>query len=553
VTVVKHASRLWTALAGIGGSVGAKLFVLLAGSLLLVLGLLGYLNLRLHQNDLEELTLQSAESVSDIMKHSFEFSMMRNDREALYHTIDTISREPGVQRIRIFNEAGRVSFSTDPEEVGTFVDKTSEACSGCHEQIQPRVELDRHHQFRIDTAGHERLVRVINPITNSPACSEADCHAHPASQRVLGVLDTNLSLAYADEHLARNNLRILGFSVASFVGITLLIALFIWRVVDIPVKRLHRATTHLQKGDLGYLTKVGARDQIGELALSFNEMSRELQAAHQELTDWNRMLEERVRVKSEEVQRVHAQMLQAEKLTSLGKLAAVVAHEINNPLSGILTYARLVRRWVEKGDISDERRAEIQESLQLIESESRRCGDLVKDLLTFARQTPMNVQPVDLNAIARMVLRLVEHKLDMVNVTVELTLEEQLPQIEGDTAQLQQLLLALVLNAIDAMPREGVLRIRSASVEGSDEVELAVEDNGAGIPDEVRARLFEPFVTTKETGGGVGLGLAISHQIVERHGARIEVDSEAGRGTRFTMFFPIRASRQSESSLLAAV
>jgi two-component system, NtrC family, sensor kinase len=332
----------------------------------------------------------------------------------------------------------------------------------------------------------------------------------------------------------------------------MLIGLFIWRVVDIPVKRLHRATRELRKGELGYETEVGARDQIGELALSFNEMSRELQAAHQELTDWNRTLEERVQAKSEEVQRVHAQMLQAEKLTSLGKLAAVVAHEINNPLSGILTYARLVRRWIEKGEISDERRAEIEETLRLVESESRRCGDLVKDLLTFARQTPMNLQPVDLNAIVRMVLRLVEHKLEMVNIAVELELEESLPEIEGDTAQLQQLLLALVLNAIDAMPREGVLRIRSSSHEETGAVELSVQDNGTGIPDEVRERLFEPFVTTKETGSGVGLGLAISHQIVERHGGRIGVESEPGRGTRFTMLFPLRL-RQTESRLRAAV
>jgi two-component system NtrC family sensor kinase len=247
-------------------------------------------------------------------------------------------------------------------------------------------------------------------------------------------------------------------------------------------------------------------------------------------------------------------MLQAEKLTSRGKLAAVVAHEINNPLMGILTYARLIRRWLEQDEAPTERVREMLDSLRLIESESRRCGNLVKDLLAFARPTPMNVQKIDINEVIRLCARLVEHKLDLSAISLRLALDESLPRVEVDPAQIQQLFLALILNAIDAMPREGLLQITTRPHHADpDAVEVEIEDNGVGIPEEVRSRLFEPFVTTKEDGRGVGLGLAISRRIIERHSGRIEVESELGQGTTFTIVLPVTLPRHALEPLSEAV
>jgi two-component system NtrC family sensor kinase len=315
-------------------------------------------------------------------------------------------------------------------------------------------------------------------------------------------------------------------------------ALFVYRFVHKPVRALRDGTRRLGGGELGVQIAVTSDDELGALAASFNVMSKQILDAREEITAWNRTLEDRVRDKTAELQTAHEQMLQAEKLTSLGKLAAVVAHEINNPLSGILTYAKLLRRWVDRGELED-RAQEMRESLQLIESESKRCGDIVRNLLTFARVAPLNIAPVDMSAVIRQTVKLVEHKMKLGNITPLLELADDLPPVRGDAAQLEQLILALVINAIEAMPREGTLRLKTSS--DGESVTVVIEDNGTGIPADFIPHLFEPFQTTKEEGKGVGLGLAISRTIVERHQGRIDVVSEVGRGTTFTITFPAMA------------
>jgi len=532
-------------------SVGARLFLLVSISLLLVLAIVGYLNVRLNKKNLEDATLVSAERVSDVIKRSTAYHMMRNDRQALYHSIETMADEPGMLGVRIFNKEGRISFSTNPDEVGTLVNTTTEACYGCHAQSKPLERLDRPDRFRIYEAGGERVLGIINPIVNSAACSEAECHAHPSEQKVLGVLDTKLSLRSADEHLRQSSRRLVESIAIGILVVIFLTGLFIWSEIHRPVERLREATERLSAGDLGYEIEVTSTDQIGELANSFNEMSRQLSEAHAALTEWNRRLEERVNEKTVELSRAHDQMLQTEKLASLGKLAAVVAHEINNPLSGILSYAKLMQRWIDRGDDVESHSGEMKEQLQLIESESRRCGSLVKDLLTFARSTPMNVQPMDVNPVIERCVRLVEHKLDLSSITLDLELAPSPVTIEADPGQIEQMLLALIMNGVEAMPREGLLQITSTTRD--DVAIITIEDNGIGIPEEILPVLFEPFVSTKEAKGGVGLGLAISRRIVERHGGRIDVDSKPGDGTKFTITLPVRHRGEVTDAMMEAV
>lgn len=520
------------------GSIGVKLFGLLAVALVVAFGVVGFANVRLHRKHLESTTQQAAERVSDIIKRSTEHYMLANDRDAIYYTIQTIADEPGIRRVRIFNQEGQISFSTENGEAGTHVDKKAEACYACHAQSEPLTHLDRPDKVRIFRSGGERLIGVITPIPNSPECSNASCHAHPAEQKVLGVLDTTLSLAKADEDIAASSLAMFVQVGVAICVVSVIVALFVWRFVHQPVRRLRLATERLGEGELGYELEVRSHDELGALSRSFNQMSRRLAEADDQLRSWNRTLEHRVDAKSEELRRAHEHMLQAEKLTSLGKMAAVVAHEINNPLSGILTYARLMRKWIERGDDLSMRAPDMRESLELIESESRRCGAIVKDLLSFARATPMNVQPVDVNAILRQCVRLVDHKLELSAIALRDELSEEMPRIEGDPGQLEQLLLALVMNAIEAMGRDGVLRLATGRA-GDEHVFVTIEDNGSGIPEALMPRLFEPFVTTKQDRSGTGLGLAISKRIVDNHGGTISVNSTPGRGTAFTITLPL--------------
>jgi two-component system NtrC family sensor kinase len=232
-------------------------------------------------------------------------------------------------------------------------------------------------------------------------------------------------------------------------------------------------------------------------------------------------------------------MLHVEKMASLGKMAAVVAHEVNNPLSGILTYAKLLRKWVSTGQTSNEKREEAMQCLELIAAESRRCGDLIKNLLTLSRTAPMNVQNTDVHTVIDRSLLLVRHQLELGGVEIQRQFAENLPLLACDPAQIEQVLLVLIMNAKDAMPKGGTLWIETRLSLNQAGIQIRVRDDGAGIAPDILPHIFEPFLTTKETGRGVGLGLAISRGIVERHSGRVDVASELGHGTTFTITLPI--------------
>src|ERR1017187_5416237 len=457
--------------------------------------------------------------------------------------------DDGVIKVRILDQEGRVSYSTDTSELSHVLDKKAEACYGCHNQSQPLARLNRPDRFRIyRNGGGHRVLGIITPIENQPSCSNADCHAHPASQQVLGVLDTNLSLAKADAQLAVSSTRMFFYTTGAMLIVAVMSWLFVWREVGQPIKALKDGTEHLSQGNLGYQIEVRSHDEVGDLAHSFNSMSLQLRAANEEIVTWAKTLEDRVVQKTTELRRAHDHMLQVEKMASIGKMAAVVAHEVNNPLSGILTYAKLLRKWVGSGQAAREKREEAMQCLDLIAAESRRCGVLVKNLLILSRTAPMNVQSTDLRAVIDRCLLLVRHQLELGGIELQLKLAQDLPRVACDPAQIEQVVLALIMNAIDAMPRGGNLWLETRLSNDETEIEIQVRDDGAGIAPDILPRIFEPFLTTKESGRGVGLGLAISRGIVERHNGRIEVESELGRGTTFTVTLP----NQAPDAMLAA-
>jgi len=537
--------RGWTRLTN---SVSAKLIGSLLAVMVVIFALLGYLNIRLHRQHLEAATLVSAERVSDVIKHSTTYYMLRNDREGLYHAIQTMADEPGMLKVRILDQQGRVSYSTDAKEVSHVLDKTAEACYGCHTQSQPLVRLNRPDRFRIYRNGEgQRVLGIITPIENQPSCSNAECHAHPASQQVLGVLDTNLSLGKADAQVKASSARMLIYTAGAMLIIAILSWLFVWREVGQPIKALKKGTEHLSRGELGYQIGVRSGDEMGDLAQSFNGMSLQLRAANEEIVTWTKTLEDRVEQKTRELKRAHDHVLHVEKMASIGKMAAVVAHEVNNPLSGILTYAKLLRKWVASGQVGQEKREEAMGCLDLIATESRRCGDLVKNLLTLSRSAPMNIEHTDLRTVIDRCLLLVRHQLELGGIHLELNIAQDMPRVPCDPAQIEQVLLALIMNAIDAMPRGGNIWLQTRLSDDESEIEIRVRDDGAGIAPDVLPQIFEPFLTTKESGHGVGLGLAISRGIVERHKGHIEVQSELGRGTTFTVTLP---AQEKDASLV---
>jgi two-component system, NtrC family, sensor kinase len=535
-------TRWWTAIReSFRHGLGTKLIGLLLGAMVVIFALLGYLTIRLHREHLDNAALLSAERISDVIKRSTTYDMMRNDREAMYHTMATMADEPGVVRVRVFDQEGRISYSTEPSEISRGVDKKAEACYGCHSQQQPLAKLNRPDRFRVYRKGGsgDRVLAIITPIENQPECSNAACHAHPASQQILGVLDTHMSLARADQQLAQGTWHLLAYDVLAMVAIAVLSWLFIRRMVDSPLKQLQEGTERLSQGELGYQIELPSQDQIGNLATSFNSMSRQLRGANEQMISWARTLEDRVAEKTQELRRAHDEVLHVQTMSSLGKMAAVVAHEINNPLSGILTYSKLLRKWVSNDQASGEKKDEVLQCLDLISAESRRCGELVRSLLNFSRQAPMNVQSTDINQLLQQCVLLVRHNLEHAAIQLNLTLGEGLPHLQCDPSQIEQVLLAVVVNAMDAMPRGGNLWLETLLSDDGNRIAITIRDDGVGIAPEILSKIFEPFVTTKEHGHGTGLGLAVSRSIIERHSGKISLQSELGRGTTVTITLPV--------------
>jgi two-component system NtrC family sensor kinase len=508
----------------------AKLAICVVASTSAFFALFGFINLKMERKHSESLIEQAADRVTDVILRSTRYEMLHNDRAALHNMVQELGTEPGIERIRIFNKEGRITLSTEPREIGAVVDKTAEACYKCHAQSEPLAKLPRPDRWRrfTDRQGHE-VIGVMRPIENSQDCANAACHPSPAKQRVLGVIDATLSLATVNQQRAQHQASLAYFLVGAIVIGSLLSIAFIWIGVYRPVKALIDGTHRVAEGDLGYRLPVRSDDELGELARSFNKMTAQVAGAQAEI-------EERVRRKTAELEKMHKTVLSSEKMACLGKLSATVAHEINNPLFGILTYARLVLRGLLKMEF--EGRDEMAEHLQTIERESKRCGELVKNLLAFSRQQPSHREPNDLNALVHRAVLLVKHKLDLQDIQLEERLAEGLPAVQCDANQIQQVTLVLLVNASEAMPKGGTLRVITEFDPAAEQGVVRVMDTGMGIPPEVLPRIFDPFFTTKEDQNRTGLGLAVAAGIVEQHAGEITVHSTPGEGAEFRVALP---------------
>jgi two-component system, NtrC family, sensor kinase len=532
----------------------AKLAGAVVASFVTFVALVGYLSLREHRRHSEQLVIDSADRVSDLIQRSTQYQMLHNDRQALYQMIKDLGNEPGLRRIRIFNKEGRISFSTDPSEVGRIVDKDAEQCYVCHSQSEPLTSLKRPDRARIfGDADGERILGIIRPIENQSSCWNAACHAHPVEQRVLGVIDAQMSLAGVDTQLADFSNRLVLFTGLSLLLGSLVSVGFVLLVVHKPVGELKAGTRRVAGGDLTHRLTVRSGDELGELAASFNTMTEDLARARDEITAWTRTLEERVEKKSKELERAYIGLAANDKMASLGKLSATVAHEINNPLFGILTYSKLLLKMLEKGDLTTEQKAAAVEQLRTIERESKRCGEIVRNLLTFARRSPPRKQPEDITTLIRRALALVRHRMELQSVTLEEDFAQEIPRGLFDADQVQQVMLVLLVNAVEAMPNGGRLKVSTEWDAVASKVRVRVLDNGVGIPPDVLPNIFEPFFTTKEDQHQTGLGLSVARNIVEQHGGSLTVRSSPSEGTEFTLTLSVETPASEGTAVMETV
>ncbi len=443
-----------------------------------------------------------ADQLSRSITSSTWHAMRDDDRKAAYEIMRVIADKQGVDRIRMFNHEGRLVFSTDAHEHLSAVNQNSEVCASCHVNgaVLSRPAEASRTRYETSPSGVETINR-ITPIFNEPSCSNASCHAHEASTKVLGVLDVALRLDPIRKEARAITLQAVLITVAEVMIGAAFVVLFTRRFFATPVRQMRQ------------------------------------------------LLESKVEERTRQLQTAEHKLLQAERLASHGQLAASVAHEINNPVAGVLNLSMLLERLMANGQFPVGREAEFRKYLGIISTETARVGRIVSDLLTFSRRSKPQRVLADLNKVVRTTLGLTDPKL-LINTETVLDLQENLPAVECDPSQIQQVILNLVLNGVQAMQSRGggKLTIRTRVRPDGENVELSVEDTGEGIAPENLPKIFDPFFTTKPEVKGVGLGLAVLYGIIEAHDGEVEVSSRRNEGTVFKVFLPIKSRSNATST-----
>jgi two-component system NtrC family sensor kinase len=537
-------------------SLEAKLLAGVCGVALVSIGVFAWVNIHYEQSERVDLMIRGASQFSDTVKRSIHHAMLQNRWGDAFHIMDTIGKQEGVARVRVFTKEGVILYSTDQAEEGHTVDKRAESCYACHAAERPLERLNLPDRARIFRATDgDRLLGMITPLYNEPGCSEG-CHVHPKSKQVLGVLDITLSLARVDEEIGAVRRRTAAFAGLTIMLLAVILAVIVRRGVVRPVRELVEGTRRVAQGDLSHRIPVRTIDEVGVLAASFNRMTEALGKAQTELDALVATLEHRVEERTRELRETQAQLIQTEKLASLGKLSASIAHEINNPLSGILTYAKLLSRKLRMGVPDVEGIQAALQQLALVERETQRCVTIVRNLLDFARQREPSFQIVEVSAVLDEALSLVENRLAIQNVQVSREFAP-VPAVRADFGQLRQAFVNVLVNACEAMPGGGTLRVLLRETAGPEEgkggrpamgkpgpparfAEAVITDTGQGISREHLSKIFDPFFSTKEK--GTGLGLSVVYGIVEKHGGKITVESQVGRGTTVSLRFPAAAT-----------
>ena len=526
---------------------GPKLILSLTVLIVAISGVSGYLNLRNEKKQLVETMVLGADQLSRSITGAIWQAMLDDDRKAAYEIMRVIAAKQGVDRIRMYNREGMMVFSTDPLEAPSKTRASSQVCASCHSKgkILERPMEDARVRYATSPNG-VRTINMVAPLYNEPSCSNASCHAHSASTKVLGVVDVALRLDPVQRQARAITLQTILWTLLE-VGIgAAFVILFTRRFVATPIQGLIAGTKAVSAMELDKPIDIGdarGTQEFDELVDSFNRMRERLKLAVDELNEMQQTLESKVEERTQQLNAAQRKLVQSERLATLGQLAASVAHEINNPVSGVLNLSMLLERLMATGNFPPGREAEFRKYLGLISSETARVGRIVSDLLAFSRRSKPQRAPADLNKLVRTTLGLADHKMRLISAEVVLDLQESLPLVECDSSQIQQVVLNLVLNGAQAMQPKGggKLTIRTRLIAQEESVELSVQDTGEGIAPENLSKIFDPFFTTKAEGKGVGLGLAVLYGIVKAHEGEVEVASRRNEGTTFFVTLPLKS------------
>ncbi len=479
-----------------------------------------------------EESIYEADSLSEMLLRNTYYQMLYDDRETLQRIIAEAGRMERIKKVRLFGKEGIVKFSTDPAEIETALSDKDERCVFCHVgAADVLVDAPVERRSRIYTGENgDQLLSMTRGIYNEPNCFTSACHFHTEEENKLGILEVVVSLEKMNEQVAFYQSDIFTLTFIILILLSVVQYLFTRKLVGIPINNLLHHTKCLASGDLSARIESDSGDEIGELNHEFNQMASNLSDAQQELQTLASSLEVKVEERTAEIKEMQSQLVQSAKLVSMGQLVAGIAHEINNPLGGILMFSSLVAK-------SKALNAQEKENVEVIIAETKRCAKIVRGLLDFSRESIPEKRLVSILEVLEHSLNLVSQQSLFQDIEVQVDFCPDLPQIYADPDQLQQVFFNLFINAAQAMPAGGALKIHTAVSAEKKAILIDVIDTGQGIPQEIQDKIFDPFFSTKAK-QGFGLGLSISYGIISNHDGEITVHSEPGKGTRFTIWLP---------------
>lgn len=495
---------------------------------------------------LNKVIQQCGNNISSIVQGALYNSMLTNDRTALNNTLDVLNTLPYIEDVNMYDGHDNLVYSAFSNDL---VPHSNPDCKDCHADINAMfpgheesfriINMDSKCEMSIKDYDY-RLLLMKSPILNERSCYTSACHAHSESDKVLGSFVIRIPLESLDAAVRKTSTDFFLLAALTTLILAAFLMLFTRKQIKKPFTKILKASEAVANGDKSTRLEISSSqpNDIKLVSHAFNEMLDSLQLATDEIQNWSQQLEHKVQKKSEELSEMQNELIHVERIASLGKLSSSVAHEINNPLSGILTYSKLVNKQLSKLGIDESEKLPMLKYLKVIEEETKRCGDIVKGLLDFSRNDQLDFKTNHLHKVLKEAYTLMDHQMKMANISFFADFSAQSDLIRCNENQIKQACIAILLNASEAVLENGEILIHTSNPT-EDSIKLEITDNGVGIAPNDIPHVFEPFFSAKEKANGIGLGLAIVHGIIQNHKGKVEVSSEPGKGTSISIILPI--------------
>ncbi len=490
---------------------------------------------------------QSGNNIGSIVEGALYHSMLENDKSALRNTLDIINTLPGLDEVNMYDSEDNLVYSSFGSDANTG--HSDPNCKSCHVNIQSMfpgkdksykiINVNSDCEMNLNDNSSRHLL-IKSPILNEKSCYVSSCHAHLETDTVLGSLVIKIPLETQDAAIEKSSAEFFFLAILATLLLVSVLLLFTRKKIKDPLNELVKVSIAVANGDKSTRVelKPNQLDDMRVVSHAFNDMLDNLHTATDELENWSQQLEYKVQKKSEELGAAQNELMHVERLASLGKLSSSVAHEINNPLSGILIYTKLLYKQLSNPELFASKRDSMLKHLKMIENETKRCGDIVKGLLDFSRKDQNDFEPRHLHEILQETRELMSHPIQIANISFSTDFSARSDLIYCSPNQIKQACVAMLVNASEAVLENGEILIRTQNTD-EDTVTFEISDNGLGMAPEDIPHIFEPFFSTKQDVSGIGLGLAIVHGIIQNHKGKIQVKSEMGHGTTISVSLPL--------------